>query len=291
MLTTFVITLFVSVEVGIMTGIGISVLILIKNITTSHLSIYGRIPGTNKYRDIEKNPEAIRLHDILIVGSNDALYFSNVQKVKDLLSRIEKLGSHVIHPGEDHIKVDVKAVILVCKNISDMDVSAIQVIHEMKENYEHRKIFFGFSQLPKKFIKLFIDAGIFRTEEECVFSSIHEAVTYCEEHHNFNASDGNRYLQQELDYEMAESALIVRSTNTKVELPKKLQSNLKKKFLSSRRFNELNDEHTAQPKIVRRPSFSGSTELKSIQKQEPVLLEIPIEPSKGDEEITEDPPV
>jgi MFS superfamily sulfate permease-like transporter len=89
MTVTFSVTLFISVEVGIMAGIGISILLLIKNITKSHLTIFGNIPGTTRYKDTEKYPQAVKytvsfLHttinqqDILIVGINDALYFSNV---------------------------------------------------------------------------------------------------------------------------------------------------------------------------------------------------------------------
>jgi len=277
MLVTFVITLSISVEVGIMAGIAISILLLVKNITKLHLSVYGQIPGTSKFKDVEKYPEAKKIPDILIVGVHDALYFSNVQKAKDLIARIEKLGSHVIHPGADHIESSLKAVIFVTKNIPDLDVSAVQIIHEMKENYEHRKIFFCFVGLTDRYKEWFKEAGIFHrvTVEECVFNSIQEAVSYVQELEYIKSPTVNKFEEME----SAESALIMRGTSTKDQF----QSNIKKRLrLPGKYFREIRDQEIHTP---RRASLSKQ-ELPSIGTEDVKLVEIEL-----DEEIKEDPPV
>lgn len=61
MTLTFVITLFISVDLGIMAGLGVSILLVIKNTTTAHLGLMGVIPGTDKYRELDKYPEAQKL--------------------------------------------------------------------------------------------------------------------------------------------------------------------------------------------------------------------------------------
>lgn len=57
----------------------------------------------------------------MIVKVSDSLHFSNIQKLKSTLVRIEKLGSALIHPGEDRINTELRALIILAKNITDLD--------------------------------------------------------------------------------------------------------------------------------------------------------------------------
>jgi SulP family sulfate permease len=55
---TFLITVFIGVEEGIGIGMGISVFLVIKQNSYTHLEVLGRIPGTATYKDLKKFPEA-----------------------------------------------------------------------------------------------------------------------------------------------------------------------------------------------------------------------------------------
>ncbi len=60
LIATFFLTLFAGVELGIMIGMGLSVLVVIKNTAMAHTELLGNIPGTAKYKDMRKFPNANR---------------------------------------------------------------------------------------------------------------------------------------------------------------------------------------------------------------------------------------
>jgi len=218
MTLTFVITLFISVDLGILAGLGVSILLLIKNTTTAHLSLMGVIPGTTKYKELDKYPEAKRLENILIVSVNDALFFSNIQKVKDMIARIERLGSHTLHPGEDRIDFKLKGVVIFAKNISDIDCSALQILHEMSESYHHRNVQMCFAKLPEKLISVFKTAGIIHAgNDHTTFDTIHEAVEYINSVEDTQTGNNSHAAQ---GIQFSESALGHRSTNARKDLLK-----------------------------------------------------------------------
>jgi MFS superfamily sulfate permease-like transporter len=148
------------VELGIMIGIALSIFIVIKQTSSTHVEILGNIPGTTQYKDISKFPNAERHPDILIVKVKDTLHFANVNKVKEVISRIERLGSHVIHPGEDRIPSHLKALVIHCESITEVDASAIQVLEEMIEQYHLRHVSLSLVKLPVPFKKAFEHAKI-----------------------------------------------------------------------------------------------------------------------------------
>jgi len=212
MMLTFIITLFISVDLGILAGLGVSILLVIKNTTQAHITLMGNIPGTTKYADLEKDPNAKRLENIIIISVTDALYFSNIQKVKDMINRIEKLGSHNLHPGEDRIDFKLHGIVIFAKSIADVDCSALQILHEMMEGYHHRNVKMTFVRLPENLIGLFKKAGIIHGEvEETVFPSIHEAVTAIRQMEHSEVVPAHK--DDTIQY--SQSALGHRSTNTK----------------------------------------------------------------------------
>eukprot|EP01119_Soliformovum_irregulare_P021838 TRINITY_DN7345_c0_g1_i2.p1 TRINITY_DN7345_c0_g1~~TRINITY_DN7345_c0_g1_i2.p1 ORF type:complete len:373 (+),score=133.47 TRINITY_DN7345_c0_g1_i2:1199-2317(+) len=268
MLLTFFITLFASVELGILVGLGISMLLLVKNNTRLHISLYGHIPGTTKYKKLDKHPEAQRIEDITILSLTDSLFFSNIQKAKDMISRIEKLGSHVIHPGEDLLTTELKGVVLIAKNISEMDVSAVQVIHEMVESYHARHIPFTFVELPDQFRKIFKEAGIFHHVPECdaLFDNVHAAVDHIRQHSQESHGKVDTFQLEE-----SEAGLVYRTTRAKQNMQKDMET----KVLTGLRLKkkaEDNEEQLERPKRGRRPSILEDVDTHSTPSS-PVPLE------------------
>jgi len=58
---TFVSTIVLGIELGLLVGLGISVFIIVKNSAFPHIALLGRIPNTETYRDIAFHSEALTI--------------------------------------------------------------------------------------------------------------------------------------------------------------------------------------------------------------------------------------
>lgn len=181
LIVTFVLTIVLGLELGIFISLGISVFFIIKHTTYPHISILGRIPETDKYKDVTQYETEV-FPDILIVRIEDPLYFANVEQVKTLLMRIERLGDIKAHPGEQKQVDPLRAIIVHAANIPSMDASAIQVLHEMLVDYRSRNIFVCWVKLRDQLKQPFLLSGIISAlDGDRLFSSTHEAVEYVQQ--------------------------------------------------------------------------------------------------------------
>jgi high affinity sulfate transporter 1 len=175
---TFILTIALGLELGIFISLGISIFFIIKHTTYPHITILGNVPDTDKYKDVAQH-ETIIYPDILIVRIEDPLYFANVEQVKTLFMRIERLGDIKAHPGEEKQVTPLHAIIVHAANIPSMDASAIQVIHEMMKDYKERNIFVCWVKLRDNLKRPFLLSGIISAlDGDRLFSSTHDAVKY-----------------------------------------------------------------------------------------------------------------
>ncbi|KAG8991328.1 hypothetical protein FRB90_001392, partial [Tulasnella sp. 427] len=94
MLLTFVSTLLWSVEVGIVVSVTVSLLLVVRESSKTSLKILGRIPGTNRWKPIDENPEAQEdIPGVLIVRVRESLNFANAAQMKERLRRLELYGA------------------------------------------------------------------------------------------------------------------------------------------------------------------------------------------------------
>ncbi|OOG73237.1 SulP family inorganic anion transporter [Flavobacterium sp. A45] len=74
---------------GILTGVLlaaiVTLLLLIKATSTPNVAFLGRIPGTNRYTDIERHPDNERIEGLLIVRIESAILYFNVEYIKEQL--------------------------------------------------------------------------------------------------------------------------------------------------------------------------------------------------------------
>jgi len=102
--------------------------------------------------------------------------------IKQMLARIERVGSKKAHPGDKRRGWVLHSIVIHTRNVPDMDASAIQVLHELMEKYKERNIFVCFVKLRDSLKKLFVRAGIIEHTEVDIrlFESTDEAITFCE---------------------------------------------------------------------------------------------------------------
>lgn len=86
---------------GILTGVLlaaiITLLLLIKATSSPYVAFLGRIPGTNRYSDLERHPENEIIKGILIVRIESPIFYFNVENIKEQLWEKINNEAHSLH--------------------------------------------------------------------------------------------------------------------------------------------------------------------------------------------------
>ena len=126
---TLLITIVFGIKEGILTGIIISLAMLIFKSTKPHIAVLGKVPNTNFYRNIERFGDLVIDKEILIIRLDAQLYFVNTSYFKD------KVHEFAREKGDD-----LKLIILVFDSVNNLDSSAIYVLDEIHNFFIERGI-------------------------------------------------------------------------------------------------------------------------------------------------------
>lgn len=93
-LTAFIVTIFAGVEIGLISSIALSLVIIVAESSFPHTAILGRLSKTNVYRSVKRYKDAHTVPGIVIVRLDAPLHFGNVlhfeQLIQDLLEDGDK---------------------------------------------------------------------------------------------------------------------------------------------------------------------------------------------------------
>ena len=116
---TFGATILLTIELGILIGVGASLLWLVRTTTRPVVAVLGRVEGTNSYRDVKHFPEAETYRRILILRMDAQFFFGNVVYLKDtLFKRLDEM--------EDPV-----ALVLDASAMTGLDSTAADTYHEL----------------------------------------------------------------------------------------------------------------------------------------------------------------
>ncbi|XP_031381640.1 sulfate transporter 4.1, chloroplastic-like isoform X1 [Punica granatum] len=135
---TFVATLFLGIEIGVLIGVGVSLAFVIHESANPHIAVLGRLPGTTVYRNKEQYPDAYTYNGIVIVRIDAPIYFANISYIKDRLREYELEVDRSTRRGPE---VDrVYFVILEMAPVTYVDSSAVQALKDLYHEYTSRDI-------------------------------------------------------------------------------------------------------------------------------------------------------
>jgi SulP family sulfate permease len=129
MAITFFATLSLGIEMGILVGVGASMAWVFYKLSNPHVARLGRLPGTDIYRNIERNPDAVVLPGVLAVRIDAPLFFANAVFLKETLKKLEAEKNE-----------QICAVVLDARPVTDFDSSALAVFKELVEDYLARNV-------------------------------------------------------------------------------------------------------------------------------------------------------
>jgi len=126
MAVTFVATLTLGIEQGILVGVAVSLLWFVWSTSKPHVAVLGRVPGTNIYRNKARYPDAVLPEGVVAVRIDAPLYFANTAFLKATIM-------DAIDDDTEHLVVD-------CKAIGSVDAQALSTIEEIIDELTHREI-------------------------------------------------------------------------------------------------------------------------------------------------------
>eukprot|EP00126_Sphaerothecum_destruens_P006508 Sdes_comp19391_c0_seq2m10693 len=176
---TFSITLIIGIDTGIIISVLVSLLFVLKSSTVPKVSVLGKIRGVDKFQDTREYPEAKLLDGVLLLKLEESLYFGNTGQIKDLLRRIENLGSLGLHPSESVVLPPIRHVIFDMKGVPSMDASAAQILYEIVSSYKSRNIDVCFVKIRNANYQLFAKCGLFDlVGHGMIFLKIKDALSF-----------------------------------------------------------------------------------------------------------------
>jgi SulP family sulfate permease len=169
MLVTFLVTLLLGVQQGLLAGVALSIIRVIYNTATPHMTELGSIQGGRLFRNVNRFDDVMIRDDILIFRFDAPLYFAN----KDYF--VENLYGWIKQRKGDSLT----SVIFDAEAVNSMDCTAILMLEKTIES------------LQQQGIKLYITNAIGPVRdalhnsplseyvcEESMFSTIQSAVDY-----------------------------------------------------------------------------------------------------------------
>lgn len=127
--------IFLSVQMGLLIAVGISVFKILLHVTRPHTSLQGRIPGTNYYRNIEQYSEATRIPAFLILRIDAPIYFANSTYLKERIMRwVSEEEDRIESENEDTLQY----VILDMTAVTTIDTTGVNIVVEVKKTLEKR---------------------------------------------------------------------------------------------------------------------------------------------------------
>src|SRR6056297_136110 len=117
---TIVLTLVMGVEVGVASGVGISILLHLYKTSRPHVAEIGLVPGTQHFRNIHRH-EVETDPAVLSLRVDESLYFVNARFLEDLVQSRVSEGS------------DIKDVILMFSAVNEVDFSALESLEAINQ--------------------------------------------------------------------------------------------------------------------------------------------------------------
>ncbi|MFD2529433.1 SulP family inorganic anion transporter [Polaribacter marinaquae] len=134
MLATFLATLLLGIEYGIIVGVGLSLIILIFRTSRPYVAELGKVPNSNFYRNKNRFDEVVIDDDILVFRFDAQLFYANSSYFRD------KLDEMMFRKGSA-----LKLIVLDAESINRVDSTGVEMLKERIKYCQKRNITFYFA--------------------------------------------------------------------------------------------------------------------------------------------------
>ena len=185
---TLIITATIGIKEGIITGVLLSLVMIIYRTTKPHVAVLGKVPNTHFYRNVERFQDLEVDERVLIMRFDAQLYFANINYFR------EKLYEYEREKGEA-----LKLLIIDGESINNIDSTAIYALHDILEDLNSRDIVVFFTGVKGPVRDKMIRSGFMtKASDSHFFMSIQEAVDSFENAQKKHAKNDKfkKYIKQ-----------------------------------------------------------------------------------------------
>jgi len=182
-----------------------SVFLIVRHTTMRSIAVLGRT-RKGRWKDIAFETKANIVPSVVVLRVDESLYFGNIEQVKDMIFRIQRLGSFTSHPTSKSSNiVPVRSIIIDAENITMIDAVAIIVLKEMIEEYHHQGISFWFCHFRPSLERKVRQAGM----NDNVVATMHDALQFAldVQMENEVASQPVQFVRKAIDNDIVEDEL------------------------------------------------------------------------------------
>jgi SulP family sulfate permease len=162
MILTFLATLAMGIEEGILVGVVASLIVVIYQSSRPYTAVLGKLPDTTVYKNLSRNPSAVAPEGVLVLRIDASLYFANAAYVKDRL---------------EGTRPDIRAVVLDMYPVNKLDSSALHSLAGVLDVLAERDVLFLVSGVKGPVRDVMRKAGLEdRLGDSSFYPTIHDAV-------------------------------------------------------------------------------------------------------------------
>ena len=157
--------LLLGVEAGILTGVMLSLGVLVWRSSRPHIAVIGRVPATQHFRNVERYTVQT-VPGLLALRVDESLFFANATEVE----------AHI----ETRVAADpsVHRVLLVCSAVNAIDATALGVLSELEQRLEQRGVELLLAEVKGPVMDRLQPTPLGQRLQGRVFLSTHEAFLH-----------------------------------------------------------------------------------------------------------------
>ncbi len=167
MVVTFVASLLLSIEYGILIGVVLSLILVLQQSSRPRVAVLGHVPGTTNYRNVNVLNNLKQYDGVLIVRLEDQLFFGNNEYFDEQIRALVESKSGNLH-----------ALFLDAKSIFQIDSSGIDTLCNILEYLKDKEIELHICSGMARFRHQLSKSGFTkRLGTDRIHISVHKAIT------------------------------------------------------------------------------------------------------------------
>ncbi len=165
LMATFLVTLNFSMVPGIVTGVILSILVLLYRTAYPHIAILGKLKGNTEFRNVKRFADLEIWEDKLILRVDAPITFINIQYVKEFIE--QEIDQHA----------HLKEIVLDASAISQIDASASQGLTDLMHSLKEKGIKLMVAEVVGPVRDTLHKTGLLKEiGESNVFLTVHDAL-------------------------------------------------------------------------------------------------------------------
>ena len=186
---TFFSTLFLGVEYGILTGVGLSLIVLIFRTSRPYVAELGKVPNSNFYRNVNRFDEVVIEDDVLVFRFDAQLFYANAGYFRDRLDEMvfKRKGK-------------LRLIVLDAESINRLDSTGVEMLKDRIRYFHKKDIQFYFAGVKGPVRDAMFKGGILEIiDVNHFFMRANGAVTYYKTGDNEHQKKYAQYIHQVYD--------------------------------------------------------------------------------------------